>query len=399
MKKIFFFAAAVVAMAACQKGAQPSVDEFSTPQEDGTPEVVQFSTNVQASVKTKAQGGVDAWNKQGLKIYGYERVAGGVNYLTAKPLIDNVTAEAPVKDATNNVLTVLDTDQKPFYYEASKTYDFYGYYIDDLEATPMTDEETKTRGMYVDLTLTGGEDIMVAKADQATDYQTAVANGTFTGKPGEEWKTFYAYSAYAARRGVHPTLTFKHQLVRFRFQITSGSDVVDGKPLTVTNITMKARNEARLYVTGATVGLEVPATAEYKELSLRSLVDGKLETLAPKVVPDKDEVVVDADKFIGESLMVIANEDPTGENADKFELNITTNYDNKDHTLTRDLVFNPENMTNPVAGQTKFTAGYSYVVNIVVYSPQEIKISAELEEWIPGGTITDDTDDAPQEIL
>ena len=402
MKKFFFFAAAVVAMAACQKGAQPGAETnyFAAPAEQGAPEAVLFSSNVKASVSAKAQGGVDEWNtNQNLKIYGYQRVEGGVDYATAKPLIDNVTAKSPA-NAASNLLDVRNESNKPYYYNASDTYDFYGYYLDDLQLTPQAEGKT---GMFVNLEITGGEDIMVAKADQLTDYNNAVANGTFTGVP-QEWKTYYAYSAYAARRGVHPTLTFKHQLVRFRFQITSGSDIAPEMPLKVTKITMTARNTGKLYVAGNLVGTEgglVPNNTT-KELTLRSRnAEGQLVDFIPYNVPDKDDdaLLANDDKFVGESLMVIPNEAPALDKKDAFTVNITTLYDDKDHTLTRTLEFDPATMTNPVPNQTKFEAGYSYVVNVKVYSPERIDISADLEEWKEGGIITDDTDDAPKEIL
>ena len=79
MKKIFFFAAAVVAMAACQKEAKLTSNEFSAPAEDGAPVAVLFSSNVKAAVETKAQGGVDAWDAtQNLHIYGFQRQEGGI---------------------------------------------------------------------------------------------------------------------------------------------------------------------------------------------------------------------------------------------------------------------------------------------------------------------------------
>ena len=99
MKKFFFFAAAVVSMAACQKEAQLSSNDFTAPVEEGAAVAVEFCSNVKASVATKAQGGVDAWNAaQNLHIYGYQRVADGVDYTTAVPFINNVVAASPAAD-------------------------------------------------------------------------------------------------------------------------------------------------------------------------------------------------------------------------------------------------------------------------------------------------------------
>ena len=220
-------AIAVAMMAACAKEApQASVPSVLAPAENAEQMEVKFHSNVTASVQSKAQGGVDAWNgAQNLHIYGFQRQSGAVDYTAVEPFINNVPAASPDEGAADYGIVVNNADKKPFYYVGNYTYDFYGYYVDDLVAVPQTDAD----GVYLNLELTGGEDVMLAKAVPATDVQKAKDNGVFKGDA--TWKDGYAYSAYAARRGVQPSLTFKHQLVRFTFQITSGSVFEDGNPL------------------------------------------------------------------------------------------------------------------------------------------------------------------------
>ena len=43
-------------------------------------------------------------------------------------------------------------------------------------------------------------------------------------------------------------------------------------------------------------------------------------------------------------------------------------------------------------GATKFEAGYSYKVKIVIYGLEEVKITAELEDWKEGGSTVLDPD-------
>ena len=97
MKKFFFLAipAALLAVA-CNKSA-PVVDDsldYVAPEENiSTPEPVVFGTNVYAVTKTKAQGGIDAWNgKQSLRIFGFDRK---VTDFTTAAFIDDVAAESP----------------------------------------------------------------------------------------------------------------------------------------------------------------------------------------------------------------------------------------------------------------------------------------------------------------
>ena len=216
MKKFMFSLLAVAAVAACSKAPQENVELNSAPEESGVPEQVLLSTNVKATVEAKSQGGVDAWDAtQNLHIYAYQRVAGGVDYTTATPLINNVLAVSPAAGQPDNTIGVYKPGtSEPYFYEGSRTYDFYGFYVDDLAVTP----RVENNALYVPLEISGGEDVMVAQADPQTDYNNAVTNNLFTGDAAN-WNVRYAYSAYAARRGVHPSLKFEHQLARFRFYI------------------------------------------------------------------------------------------------------------------------------------------------------------------------------------
>lgn len=389
MKKIFIFLATAAMLAACAKETpQVPSNDFSAPAENGGQVAVLFNSNVIASVQTKAQGGVDAWNgNQNLYIYGFQRVKGGIDY-SATPFINNVVAVSPVEGAADNVVAVIDeSDNKPFYYVGNYTYDFYGYYVDDLDVDPIAEAS----GVRVPLVLTGGEDIMLAKADPAADVEKARTNGTFTGD--NSWNDLYAYSAYAARRGVQPSLVFKHQLVRFTFQITSGSEFEDDNRLTVTGLSVNARNVADLCVAGETTGL-VNIQPETAALELKSLVDGALTDLEEYIVPNASEVITDGSNVLGESLMVIPNPAPVVGESDKYSMVLSMVQDGKSIDYPVDLKFS--DVKGTVDGQTQFTAGYSYRITIKVYGLEKVELSAELEPWVPGGDIEIDTDDAPE---
>lgn len=391
MKKIFTFVAAATMLAACAKETpQVPANDFYAPAENGGQVAVLFNSNVTASVQTKAQGGVDAWNgKQNLYIYGFQRVKGGIDY-SVVPFINNVLAVSPVEGAADNVLAVIDkADNKPFYYVGNYTYDFYGYYVDDFDVEPVADAS----GVRVPLVLTGGEDIMLAKADPVADVAKARSNGTFTGD--NTWNDQYAYSAYAARRGVQPSLVFKHQLVRFTFQITSGSEFEDDNRLTVTGLSVNARNVADLCVAGTATGL-VNIQPETAALELKSFVDGAVTDLEEYVVPNASEVVADGSNVLGESLMVIPNSAPVVGESDKYSMVLSMVQDGKSIDYPVDIKFS--DVTGSVEGQTQFTAGYSYRITIKVYGLEKVEVSAELEPWMPGGDVEIDTDDAPEII-
>lgn len=373
MKKIFTLCAIAAMFAACAKEvAQTPEDDFKTPVENAELVPVEFTTNVTASVLSKAQGALDEWDgNQTLHIYGIEREA-SMNYYLLEPLIDNLETPSPV--GIDGALQVKQQNGQPYYYEGNSTYDFYGYYIDDLDSYPVHRED----GIYIPLTLTGSEDIMFAKADVAADVQRAKDNGTFGGD--SNWQDKYAYSAYAVRRNVLPCLNFKHQLVQFTFEITPGNDYAPGldpnKVLTVKNVSLWAYNKAELCVAGSQLGLRnVDRERSAVELKLdENGVDYELE--------ERTSVELDG------SLMVIPN-DP--QDSDVYKMRILMSQPGVGE-FTYDVNLDASKI---VDGDKQFKAGYSYHITAIVYSLKEIEISAKLTEWVNGGKININTDDAP----
>ena len=390
MKKFMFSLMAVAAMAACSKGPQDFTDPNLAPEESGAPEAVLLSTNVKASVVAKSQGGVDAWNgAQHLHILGIRRQSSANPDYTNQEavLIDNVTAVSPVEGQGSNSIGVFKPGtEESFYYEGNYTYDFFGYYIDDLNIII----RKEAKGVYVPIEITGGQDVMLAKANTVEDLAKSKEAGDFTGD--ENFDHRYAYSAYAARRGVHPSLNFEHQLVRFRFYIESGSDFEEGgnDALVVKSLSVTSKYRAELCVAGTERGL-ANIVDETKDLALCSLDSEtkELVDLVPYLVHDKDAELEEDANLLGESLMVFPGEQ-------EYKINLVLNQFGNDNPLALNLKFSDvkEGMQN----QTAFEAGYSYKVYIKVVGLEDVELTAELEEWKDGGRVEIDSDDAPEVI-
>lgn len=372
MKKYHLLAAvAFVALAACTKNGQTNVPEVTDPLEDGTPVPVLFSAvSPSTGVQVKSVGAVDkAWSGQELKIYGYDRA---VTDFTGEAFIDNVSATAPA-DGNKGAIEVHNNaaQNEPFYYVTGKYYDFYGYHIDDAA----TGEPVKTAtSVSVPFELKGSQDLMLAKADQQTDIDAA-------GKT-DEVNADKAYSAFSARRGVQPNLLFKHQLTRFTFEIVAGSEA--GSNIYVTDVKIASKYKGSLEVVGQNRGL-VGVADETAELSLMEKGVNGVQALTEV----KPEAYVEGKtnyKAIGESIMVIPGET-------SYKLYVSTRQDG----VTTEIA--PQEWTLDIAkiegapeGATKFEAGYSYKVKIVIYGLEEVKITAELEDWKEGGSTVLDPD-------
>ena len=382
MKKYHLFAAvaAIASLAACSKSSVTTVET-----EDGAPVPVQFGVGSPMDVRVKSVGSVggteaqgNVWNGQELKIYGFER---SVTDFTSPAFIDNVSAIAPVGEQ-KGVLSVSNAaaGNEPFYYESGFCYDFYGYYTDD--ATPAETEPVKTaEGISVPFTIDGSQDLMIAKADQQADIDAAGAADKVTAAR--------AYSAYAARRGVQPTLSFKHLLTRFTFKIVAGS--ASANDISVDKISLVSKTSGSIVVVGGERGLaNIDETTAELFLQQRG-ENGSMEAFTPvkteEWVEDRSNAV-----SVGESLMVIPAEDY-----------VLTIYMSKDGSATEvnptTTSLNITKVTDAPEGATAFEAGYSYEVTAVIYGLEEVKITAALEPWKDGGHATIDPDEEWAESL
>ena len=367
MKKSLLFAAlAVTVAAACSKtGSVPQ-----EPADKGEAVPVLLSVSSPRSIEVKSTGAATgSWAGQTLNIYSYE--AGVADYSAATAFIDNVEATAPSTGLADGITLTNPATREPFYYAAGKYYDFFGYYLDDAAtATP----SVLADGVYVPFTIDGSQDLMVATSDKAADIAAAGASIT-------EDKV---YSAYAARRGVQPKLVFKHQLARFTFEIVAG--VESGNNVNVDGISIESVASGELKVVGADRGLANLASDKVElKLQEKSENGTTMQALTP-VKPNAYDGTKTNVKSIGESLMVVPGEA-------SYKLTV---YTSQEGTTTEiaplEQILNIANITGAPEGAVAFEAGYTYKVTIVVYGLEEVKITAELEEWKDGGSTIIDPD-------
>lgn len=387
MKKLYVYVAlaAMGVMAACSKNdnVDPQGNGGNTVIDDNSPVAVELGVSgvnldVNVTPKSKAAGALDTWNSQALYIYAFDRT---VADFTTAAFIDNVQGTAPAASTpdpqpgdTLGVITLTNPAYpgEPFYYSGSTVYDFYGYYIDDaavesaVSAGAVVPTETAT-SIYVPFRINGTQDLMVAKADPAVDVKGAT----------ETVESTRAYSAYAARRGVQPTLRFRHLLSRFNFEIKPGAASADN--VTVDSIALESKVEGELVV--------VSANAE--DLGLNNIVEGTLDTLClPGIAAEgvktetfnsglsKEE---QTPKAVGTNLLVIPGET-------SYNLLVWLSNDNGDSPIAPQVaqVTLPESAT--------FDAGKVYTVTIMIYGLEPVEVSASLTGWQDGGSVVIDPD-------
>lgn len=420
MKKMFFFALAAAGMlTACS-----NEDTLGGNGEQNVSEQ-QIRLGVASSkVQTRGTGTVggmtdaeNVWAGQTLWVYMLQKGSMDLAYYKAPAVGGVATPDVEVfnnkkftaPDAANNTKSGLATtaDGTIAYYPVSGNYDFWGYRVDDAAgATPVVKtvddtgaavEANVATKRVVDITIDGSQDIMAGKAVPSTDEVTKLGN--------------YAdnfYSAYAARKGVQPNITFNHLLTRFTFEVRAGSKATAGLPaggntdaVKVTGVSVDSKTTGTLTVayTGATKEAAdlLTFTGDASALKLMQRDETVADNNAPLIDlkpvtltwPATGEATVGDAIKVGEALLVAP-----GETEYPLTINLSQDVLEKvgEVKVTKPL---EQKATIKMDGTKTFEPGKSYKVTITVYGLQEIEVTATLVAWADGGSIDIDDDRDP----
>ena len=423
MKKMFFFALAAAGMlTACSND-----DTLGGNGEQNVSEQ-QIRLGVASSkVQTRGTGTVggmtedeNKWAGQTLWVYmlqkgsmelGYYKTpaeAAGAAVGTA--VFDNKEFKAP-NTAENTVSGLATTaDGAIAYYPVSGNYDFWGYRVDDaVTGTPdvklMDDTDTETTAdlatkRVVAIKINGSQDIMAGKATPSTAE---------VGKLGDYADNFY--SAYAARKGVQPNITFNHLLTRFTFEVRAGSKATAGQgasgnteAVRVQGVSVESLTDGKLTVAykGETKEAAdlLTFTGDASPLTLKQRAAGAADNNDPLVDlvevpltwPAVGEATVGDVIPVGEALLVAPGQTEyplTIALAQKVKKNVAD-------TEKEDMALE-QKATIKMDGVKVFEPGKSYKVTITVYGLEEIEVTATLVPWADGGSIDIDDDRNPNE--
>ena len=233
MKKYFMFAAVAGMLVSCSSesltGSDPKIEPT---QDDRVPiEITVASPEVKGATRSvgtvgDVAGGTNIWKGEKVNVFMFTKAANGSSTLNLTEdvpgsgiyLYDNVALTTPNDGASAsgiaNELTAGDTRIVYKYYPASGNFDFWGYFADDAVSGAVTNDGSE---VTVPFTITGAQDLMVAKA-----VPTA-ADITLLGTRSSDY-----YSAYAARKTVQPDMTFKHLLTRLTFSVVGYDNAAIG---------------------------------------------------------------------------------------------------------------------------------------------------------------------------
>lgn len=360
----------------------------------------------------------NVWAGQTLWVYMLQKGSMDLAYYKAPAVGTTAAAETEVfnnkkfnaPNAADNTKSGLATtaDGTIAYYPVSGNYDFWGYRVDDAVAgDPVVklvndagdevaaDQATKR---VVDIKIDGSQDIMAGKAAPSTDEVAKLGN--------------YAdnfYSAYAARKGVQPNITFNHLLTRFTFEVRAGSKATAGLPaggntdaVKVTGVSVDSKTTGTLTVayTGETKAAAdlLTFTGDASALTLKqrdaALADNNapLVALEPVSLTWTDDAATIGDVIkVGEALLVAPGQT-------EYPLTIALSQDVLQKVGETKVTMSLEQKaTIKMDGVKAFEPGKSYKVTITVYGLEEIKVTATLVPWVDGGSIDIDDDRNPNE--
>lgn len=256
MKKYFIFAAVAAAglLTSCSSSDDIAANDAGSIENPDARQAIRLNIGNVVDMSTRGTGtvggvgtGTNVWSGQSINVFMFTKGTQATETTPAAPYATTLNL-TPV-DATAATLTYLYDNQEMItpgsaenlipgmgatantnegeamikngtinYYPPAGNFDFFGYHADDAVAT--TAAIAKTDELWtVPFTIDGTQDLMSTKAELT---QTQASEMTGATRPNDY------YSAYAARKGVHPTLTFKHLLTRLQFSVKAGNDAAAG---------------------------------------------------------------------------------------------------------------------------------------------------------------------------
>ncbi|KAA5218415.1 hypothetical protein F2Z20_05090 [Bacteroides finegoldii] len=322
--------------------------------------------------------------------------------------------EVRVKVDNSNLMPFFPDDKtgsQDIYYNMKHTdwpYNFFAYYLDDLDLTQLQCVREKNR-IYYDVELDGRRDFMSSVANPKLQ-EDKYANNPYKQKIMDR-----AYSAYSASHGLNPVFSFQHHLVRLRFVICrpeeGGSVPSINESLVVKKVSVKSKVRGRFTVAvndidaddaGKThVGLSFNREDYASEEAYANSEDYLylLKKNGEEIGSDGWCRVIDCKKYSELSAedkkkpSFLGKEDENDNSGASLLLAPATTYSARiflDEDKSSDPGHGFVDVDLEPGGGAGFVAGGAYVIYLTINSLSDIKPNVEIGEWTPGGeTILD----------
>ena len=322
--------------------------------------------------------------------------------------------EVRVKVDNSNLMPFFPDDKtgsQDIYYNMKHTdwsYNFFAYYLDDLDLTQLQCVREKNR-IYYDVELDGRRDFMSSVANPKLQ-EDKYANNPYKQKIMDR-----AYSAYSASHGLNPVFSFQHHLVRLRFVICrpeeGGSVPSINESLVIKKVSVKSKVRGRFTVAvndidaddagKPHVGLSFNREDYASEEAYANSEDYLylLKKNGEEIGSDGWCRVIDCKKYSELSAedkkkpSFLGKEDENDNSGASLLLAPATTYSARiflDEDKSSDPGHGFVDVDLEPGGGAGFVAGGAYVIYLTINSLSDIKPNVEIGEWTPGGeTILD----------
>lgn len=295
-----------------------------------------------------------------------------------------------------------------YYYPAAQKvpYDFFCYYFDDAKVTP---HRNNTDYIHYDVEIDGTQDIMIG---QAKDIRDVINDKDFF-KKHEDVSLSDAkllldiggYCGMAAHRGIHPEIQLDHLCTQLKFEAYPGSE--RAKDITINSIKVYAPYKGDVTVaTKDTINHPIgvvwqddpSVTSNFIWYSLHEkptfdVANQKMEAcqvMAPIALPTFDKTK----EAVGKN--PIEQGQPHVDLGGGIVLPVRDNYTMEISCVQQNVVDYEGNVKSfPYSAQYNikfpdnriFEAGNYYIIQIVVYGLEEIKIKVSITPWVKGDDV------------
>lgn len=325
--------------------------------------------------------------------------------------------EVRVKVDNSNLMPFFPDDKtgsQDIYYNMKHTdwpYNFFSYYLDDLDLTQLQCVREKNR-IYYDVELDGRRDFMSSVADPKLQ-EDKYANNPYKQKIMDR-----AYSAYSASHGLNPVFSFQHHLVRLRFVICrpeeGGSVPSINESLVVKKVSVKSKVRGRFTVAvndidaddagKPHVGLSFNREDYASEEAYANSEDYLylLKKNGEEIGSDGWCRVIDCKKYSELSAedkkkpSFLGKEDENDNSGASLLLAPATTYSARiflDEDKSSALGTKYVDVDLEPSGETGFVAGGAYVIYLTINSLSSVDANVEAGEWTNGGDIHISPDD------
>ena len=277
---------------------------------------------------------------------------------------------------------------KPVFYPTGEalglTYDFFAYYVDDMELKNEDFHRTQD-SVEIDIEIDGSQDIMSAVAVAAEDE---LWFGTEDSRE-YAYRKECTYSYYTAQLGIHPRFIFKHHLTKLDFRVLPGVTGNMKKDIRVDKVEVYSKHKANFVVAhrnhnhvGNNMG--VFFKGEKANLVLKEEDGSEFQGRMLSTVPDAVSVVP-IDDFA--SLLVA----PDTEYYIYLTLSEWRDGRQVSSSERNEVYVYLGNGTDDE--MPSFEAGNEYMITMTVHGKMDVDVSVEMVEWEQGGDFNFDFDE------